>query len=174
MNEICQEEIFFNYLIEKTKKTYKQSPVYEKYNGENWNYAICDTPIKKNAPVLFGLNWGGKNHNTQDKMPKKNYLRKFKLAKHANKYLKKYFLVEIDNINYTNLCFFRTPSTKHLTHKDWELSFPLFKEFIEFIQPPFCIMLGKPNMILKKHIKNFKTIVYESKGEKKAYAYVGI
>ena len=167
-----EENQFFKQLIEKTRLAYEKSPVYEKYGHKNWKYAICDTPIKKGGDLLFGLNWGGKSHHAQEHMHS-NYDRNFRLAKHADKYLNKYFKLKLEDLNYSNLCFFRTPKSNLLKKKDWELSLPLFKEYVEFIEPPRSIMFGKPNYLLRENIKNFDRLEF-NQSKKRAFAYTGL
>ena len=167
-----EENEFFDQLIEKTSLAYKKSPVYEKHGHKNWNYAICDTPIKKGKDLLFGLNWGGNNHPAQKSMPK-NYDRNFSYAKHADRYLNKYLDINLEDLNYSNLCFFRTPKSNLLEKKDWELSLPLFKEYVEFIKPPRSIMFGKPNNLLRENIKELNSVEF-NQSKKKAFAYTGL
>ena len=88
------------------------------------------------------MNWGGDNIDQQSQYPVKHAERNWKFAKHAQRYMSKYFGKNLEDINYSNLCCFRTPDTSYLSSKDWELSLPLFKEYVEYINPPWLIMFG--------------------------------
>ena len=162
-NNKKDDDEFYDQLLEKTVQAYHKSPVYKNYGKEkNWYYAICDSPIQKQKPVFFGLNWGGKNHKPQKKNPTGNYERDFAVAKGAEDYLNKYLNQNLNDFNYSNLCFFRTPGTKYLTKKDFKLSLPLFKEYVEYINPPFCIMTGSASNIPYQHITNRNKILYDT------------
>lgn len=47
--------------------------------------------------------------------------------------------------NYTNLCFFRSPQAKDISHQDYKLSIPIFKRLITEINPPRILCLGTTN-----------------------------
>lgn len=153
-----EEEKFFYYLLKKTGEVFKSAPIceYQISKGFNWNYAVCETPIQKNKGVLFGLNWGGDNISAQTQHPKSDKKnRKWNFMSTSRKYFSKYLNVESENeLNYSNLCFFRSPNTDPLNDKDWSLSMPLFEEYIHFINPPWTVLMGTTGIdILKIHKK---------------------
>ncbi|MEZ5199287.1 MAG: hypothetical protein R2764_23765 [Bacteroidales bacterium] len=49
-NNKLTENGFFDYLLDKTKDAFRLSKTFEKY-PENWNYAICDSPIQRKKLV---------------------------------------------------------------------------------------------------------------------------
>lgn len=173
---MTQEEQFFNELLNKTRLVYESSPVYKKHGANNnWHYAICDTPIQKDKGVFFGLNWGGKEHKAQTVHPSEDYERDWKLAKHANHYLDKHFNTGLSQLNYSNLCFFRTPTAKYLSYQDWQLSIPLFQEYVEFINPPWAIMMGNPKILNEKQFTNRKRLEFKApNANRRSFAYVGL
>ncbi len=156
------EEQFFKYLREKTDLAFQKSQIKYKQDRKNrsWNYSICATPIQQKKGILFGLNWGGDGeYESQTKMPTATAIND---NPGANKFiytllpnLRKYFnLNSISEINYSNLCFFRSPKISDLKNEDWELSLPLFIEFCEFINPPWIIFTS----ISKSQIERLKRL----------------
>ena len=141
-----KEKDFFYYLLEKTKATYLESKIY-KYqidNTKNWNYAVCETQIKKNKGIILGLNWGNDNKYAQTEYPKKGKKRNWKFLKNSMYFFYSYLNIKsIDDINYSNLCFYRTPKIKYLKNSDWKESLPLLNEYIEYISPPWIMLSGK-------------------------------
>jgi hypothetical protein len=173
---MTEEEQFFSGLLDKTRMVYETSPVYKKHGAnKNWHYAICDTPIVKGKGVFFGLNWGGKDHKAQTVHPTEDYIRDWPLAKHANHYLDKHFDIGLSQLNYSNLCFFRTPTAKYLSYQDWQLSIPLFQEYVEYISPPWAIMLGSPEILSESQFTQRKRFEFKAANVKRrSFAYVGL
>ena len=185
---MAEEEKFFYSLLENTKQVFITSPVYEKYgDAKNWNCAVCETPILKGIGIFLGLNWGGRDINQQTVYPtkKRDEGRDWPFAKHAQVYLNNHFGENIEDLNYSNLCFFRTPDTSFLKAEDWRLAIPLFKEYVDYINPPWIIMLGNPdrlkrgNLILTNEFSvedtTYKKSVWAGTGilfEKYKFAYV--
>ncbi len=175
------EEKFFNYLRQKTENVFLKSEVYSKNKEENWFYSICNGPIFRSKPIVFGLNWGVsrdksyKGHSPQKTYPKDIDQNTWKFKSHVNLYLQKYFGYSFDEVNYSNQCFFRTPNVDYLSYKDWRDALPLFKEYVEYIDPPYLIMLGLPKHLDNKELKEFKEYGYLPKGAKRrSYARVGV
>ena len=171
-------EEFFDYLLNQTKTKFEESDVYKKNKDNNWNYAVCETPIQKNKGVYFGLNWGGKNKNTQKKYPTKfrEKGRKWPFVTKSHIYFKTFLDEEMAELNYSNLCFFRSPKAHQISEKDWDLAIALFKEYVYYINPPFTLMLGSPPKSLKQHhLTNLTTIkVKDEKHDKIVRGYTGI
>jgi hypothetical protein len=173
-----EEQIFFESLLEETNKVYQNSPIKKRQDKleKNWNYAICDTPIQKNTGIIFGLNWGGDNHKPQSEYPVKEKNRNWIFIKNSLSYIKKHLNIDsISEINYTNLCFFRTPKINYLIDEDWEKSMPLFKKYVEYINPPWTLLLGTTGIEkLKRYcqITNLDCIEIKSEG-KRTFGYIG-
>lgn len=159
------EEQFFKALQAKTEKVFEKSEVYSKNKDKNWFYSICNGPIFRNKPIVCGLNWGVsqqkdyKCHSPQKIYPQSIDTNTWQFKTHVNGYLQKYFSLSFDEVNYSNLCFFRTPNTDYLSHKDWRDTIPLFKEYVEYINPPYVIMMGMP-----KHLNNQELCEIEKYG----------
>jgi len=174
-----ENEKFFYELLDETGKVFRSSPV-EKYqieNSKNWNYSVCETPIIKNTGLIFGLNWGGDDIDAQSVYPEADKERKWNFMSNSSAYFKKYLgITDIKQVNYSNLCFFRSPNVKYLKTADWDLALPLFKKYVEFIEPTWAVLLGKKGVsILKRngHLTNLERIVV--KGEKRrSFGYKGI
>ena len=65
------ENHFFDECLTEIKDAFDKSPIkkYQASIGKSWGYSICATPIKKKAPVLLGINWGGDSGVPQTTMP---------------------------------------------------------------------------------------------------------
>ncbi|CAM3358909.1 hypothetical protein [Zobellia roscoffensis] len=169
---MSEEEIFFNDLLSITKKAFYKSPVYNKNKHKDWFYSICSGPFTRKKPIVFGLNWGvGKDfvHKPQVSYPKEIDSNTWPFKTHVDKHLTKHFDCSFDEINYSNLCFFRTPSTKFLSWEDWMISIPLFQAYVEFIDPPYIIMMGSPKYFNSEQFSNRKTIGHKPEGKKRNF-----
>src|SRR3989304_2660006 len=139
-------EQFFKYLREKTDKAFLESDIYQKqlHLGVQWNYSICATSIKPGKGLVFGLNWGARNgqkYSRQEKMPDDS-TKDWPYANRMRGYVSKHLNSRVEELNYTNLCFFRSKSIEDLSPLDWELSKSLFSEFVEYVRPPWMLMTG--------------------------------
>lgn len=145
---------FFAQLLAETEKQFKQSHIYQKQLsfGKQWGYSICATPISRGNGVIFGINWGGSNNfSEQTAMPTGDDIGEYLFIKQSKRFLESDWKLDITkkNFNYTNLCFFRTPSEKHLSKDDYNLSLPLFEEYVRYINPPWLLSIS---------MKNFKVL----------------
>lgn len=168
------EEHFFKYLLDKTEAEFKKSKTFAKYRDKNWNYAICDTPIQKGKGIFFGLNWGGKDINAQTVYPKRDNKRNWNFITQSRAFFRNHLNSEIEDLNYSNLCFFRSPRIKDLESEDWNLAIPLFMEYVEYIKPPWLLMLGKPPKIILDKTDGWKKehVINQSNSRKVNY-YTG-
>lgn len=140
------EDQFFTYLREKTDKEFLKSDIYKKQLGlgEQWNYSICATSIKPHKGLVFGLNWGarsGYKYSRQGKMPD-DTIKGWPYANRVRGFVSKYLDSTIEELNYSNLCFFRSQNISQLTKRDWEQSRNLFAELVEYIRPPWILLTG--------------------------------
>lgn len=144
------DDRFFFDLLKQTKNKFKETPIYAKQMNEKnqilWHYSVCGTPIQSGKGVIMGINWGvGKDsHRPQEGIPPGDDIIEYSFMKRSNSLFKDYLKLDIDkkNFNYTNLCFFRSPKAADLAPKDFELSLPLFKQYICHINPPWIFSLG--------------------------------
>ena len=167
------EKEFFDSLLEKTKTAFGNSLTKKKYPGEKWGCAVCDTPIQKGKGIIFGINWGNAAKTEQTAYPKSD--KRFKGNKFissSEKYIREFLKSEVKDLNYSNLCFFRTPFANNLPDEDWKLAIPLFMEYVAYINPPWMLMLGKPNK-LSLHAQVEKVKAMSRKTNKAAYGYYG-
>ncbi|RYC51858.1 hypothetical protein [Flagellimonas olearia] len=172
---MTSEERFFHQLMGKTRALFLKSKTFEKHQDKNWNSAICETPIQISKGLFFGLNWGGNNIGQQTTYPEKHRKRDWQFISHSRKYFREYLNSEIEDLNYSNFCFFRTPKAHQLENTDWELAYPLFKEYVDFINPPWTLMLGKSNYALSQHISSKQEFsVWDDVNKKTVYGYTGI
>lgn len=174
---LTDEETFFYQLLETTKQAFANSDTRKKHPNENWNFAICETPIKRVEGLVFGLNWGGDDINQQSLYPpeRREYGRNWKFVTHSRKYFREHFDVEIEDLNYSNLCFFRSPDMKRFVPKDWKRGIPLFEAYVKFVEPSWCMMMGNPNPLKQDHIKDLnRETVLNEKGNRKVYGYTGL
>jgi hypothetical protein len=150
------EKDFFYYLLKKTETAFLKSDIYNYQikNNKNWNYAVCDTQIKKNKGIILGLNWGGDNKNPQSVYPQKNKKRNWRFFNNITSFFKSHLnITSIEEINYYNLCFYRTPKIEYLKSSDWEQSISLTNEYIRYISPPWIVLLGKTGFSKLKTLK---------------------
>lgn len=162
------ETAFFEQLREKTETAFQSSPVKEMQDARErrWNYSICGTPIRKERGVIFGLNWGGGGEKdidpdtrkvleypAQPSMPDGHNVEKYGFISQSLPLLEKHLGVnDLSQVNYTNLCFFRSPNVKYLEEYDWRLSLPLFKELIGYIDPPWLLLSGTSGLSRLDHL----------------------
>lgn len=174
MKYYTEKEQFFYNLLDKTGETFKTSATRKKYPKENWNFAICDTPIQKGKGLFFGLNWGGDDIDQQSVYPPKEKDRTWEFISNSRPYFRDYFKERIEDLNYSNLCFFRSPNMRHFVSSDWKLAIPLFEEYVNFVEPKWTLMLGKPPSELKQYLTNYKRfdVINESNG-RRVFGYTG-
>lgn len=156
------EQEFFEYLLFKTDDAFNKS--HQKDKG--WFYSICGTPIQVNKGIIIGINWGVDNkhqHKRQSKMEIDEEIKNYKFIKNSSDFLINYLQInlEILDFNYSNLCFFRTPKENNLTFADYELSIPLFKEYVKFINPPWIFSFGITNFLRLLESKIIKKEQYK-------------
>lgn len=174
---LTEEEKFFNKLRTEAKELYKDTDLIQNPNyGADANFAICDTPIQKGKDIIAGINWGDMSKGAQTEYPKADKDRNWRFLKSSEPLFIQHLgiqLSELSQINYTNVCFYRTKKLSHLTLKDWSVSLPLFKSYVEFIQPQRIILLGTTvvpileNLAEAERINMFK--VESSKNSVKGY-----
>ena len=129
-------------------KKYQENPDHL----HKWNFGICETPIQKGKSVILGLNWGGDDYPPQKSYPILEKERDWSFIRSSMPYLTKYLGInEIQEINYTNLCFFRSENISVLESKDWELSFPLLNTYVNYINPPWILLLGTTGFKILKN-----------------------
>jgi hypothetical protein len=176
-----EPEKFFHDLLLKTKDAFQKSSIkrYQEQQipSKKWNYGICDTPIQKGKGILVGLNWGGDNHENQKDYPKLDKIRNWRFIKTSLPLLKKYLgIMTLDDLNYSNLSFFRTPKIKYMTLIDWKLSLLLFEKYVSYIKPSWILLLGTTGVkILTSldYLTNVKKIKI-SGNDKKVIGYQGL
>jgi hypothetical protein len=167
-----EEKEFFEQLLDKTQIAFFKSETFKKNGDKNWNYAICDTPIQEGKGIFFGLNWGGKDIDVQTAYPEADKKRNWNFISKSRPYFRDYIQAEIEGLNYSNLCFFRSPKFKDLHPSDWSLVIPLFQEYVDYINPPWALMLGKPSPLWANHLTNkIEYHVFDKKYKKKVYGY---
>ncbi len=172
-----KEVDFFHYLLQKTEVFFEKSETRKKYPESNWNYAICDTPIQKGRGLFFGLNWGGDDINQQTVYPDANKERNWKFVTNSRPFFRQYLNREIESLNYSNLCFFRSPSMNEFVESDWDLAIPLFKEYINYVNPPWCLMLGKPDTLINRSfitdLERYEVLDGKLPRTKRVFGYTG-
>ena len=153
-------------LLHQVGNQFKQSDIITKQTkGINeWNYALCATPIQKNMGLLLGINWGGKDkfYPISDDVPTGEDIKEYPFIKRCKGYLQKYLEVDLEkiNFNYSNFCFFRSPKVSDLSNNDFSLCKPILKEYINYINPPWILSLGVTivdHLPKDINIKPFKT-----------------
>lgn len=174
------QEFFFD-LLNETKKAFQNSPIKQCQEQlthlRQWNYAVCETPIQKNKGIILGLNWGGTDYPPQKNYPEAKKDRDWSFMTLSMPYINKYMGIQsIEEVNYTNLCFFRTTNISYLKDEDWEISLPLFEKYTKFINPPWILLLGNTGVIFLKRydsLDKLKTLIVHDK-IRRVIGYKGI
>lgn len=166
-------EEFFLELKGKIELAFNNAPISQKPGS---TFAICETSIQKGRDIILGLNWGGTKEISQADYPKPTKDRKWNFATHSMKYFIKYLqITSIDEINYSNLCFFRSKKIEDLEKCDWILSIPILKEYVEFIQPAKVVLLGTTGLRYLKGDTDTSLPQVVVRGKKKTgYGYKGL
>ncbi len=151
---MVSEELFFQNLLLNTKEAFSNSAicVKQKHLNQEWNYSVCGTPLQVGKGIIMGINWGADgNHPAQTMMPDGRDILDYKFISRSRLLLESYIKIDFVslNFNYTNLCFFRTPRESLLEDKDYELSLPIFRQLVEYINPPWIFSLA---------IRNYQTL----------------
>ncbi len=173
LDHLNDEDIIFYDLLDKTATVFEDPSNGLRLEGKNWNYAICDTPIQKGAGVFFGINWGGNDINAQSTHPPKYKERDWSFINHCRTYIDWHFGEEIENLNYTNACFFRSPDVNSLPDNAIDLSRPLFEEYIRKITPPWILMIGKPHRLGDDWKQRKRIEVFDETTNRRAFGYTG-
>lgn len=171
-----QEEFFYE-LLKDTELAFNQSCIQklQLQKNQRWNYSVCATPIQVGKGIILGINWGAdKNgHEPQFCIPNAADILSDNFIKRSKPYLEEEFNIDFNNIdfNYTNLCFFRTPSIKELSSNDYSLSLPLFKKYVMYIKPKWLLSLGYKNydQLLKNN--EISEVKQYPEGEAKFHLY---
>jgi hypothetical protein len=164
-------QAFFEELLAETAKQFKNSPIckHQMEKSEQWNYSICDTPILKNRPILFGINWGGVGIKPQMLTTQWGDITEYPFIKRIKSILEHDLKFNFSNIdfNYTNFCFFRSPRASDLQEDDYKLSIPLFEKYVRYINPQWLLSIGNTSFQKLRQYGLLQDIVqYESAGSK--------
>ena len=170
---------FFEQLLLKTKNAFESSDVLKRQIAlcQKWNYSVCATPIQKGKGIVFGLNWGGSNHDPQAEYPLEEKEHSWNFMNNSRRYFSQYLEIDsINQVNYSNLCFFRSPKIHYLTQDDWQRSIPLFEEYVNFIDPPWTLMLGSAALSHLGDAGPWKLVkkISERSNSKTVHGYQGI
>ncbi|MBI2279321.1 MAG: hypothetical protein HYU68_01310 [Bacteroidetes bacterium] len=107
-------------------------------------------------------------------MPDGSDISKYHFIQRSKQFLEKDWGLNISsiNFNYTNLCFFRTPTAKYLSSDDYKLSLSLFKKYIHFINPPWLLSIGSTNLKVLDSFGALKNINqhYDNQGKYKGHS----
>jgi hypothetical protein len=148
------EEKFTLELLAETKTKYEASDLFlNPKDGKRLYYSVCATPIQQGEGILLGINWGAdrnSQHRPQDRMPDNEDIKEvltYRFIQRSKPYLERYLNVNFTNINlnYSNLCFFRTSKEIDLIPEDYKSSLELFKKYVDFIKPKWIFSLGINN-----------------------------
>jgi hypothetical protein len=156
------DEQFFQNLIAKTEDAFSKSPIHLNNPDKKWFYSICATPLNKKAGLILGINWGvDGDHEAQQSIPDGKDIQTYGFIKRSSGKLKEHLKLDIDqlNFNYANLCFFRSPKEKDLSFSDYLNSWPLFEEYVNYINPPWILSLSVMNVDRLQTLKAIKNIV---------------
>lgn len=134
-------------LLVELDRTYQGSQIFRAASAENksWSYSLVDGYCSTNQPLLIGFNWGaGKNisYKPQNLDDDKAFappdlggsmsrVRQY-LATHFPNH-------QIENMNQTNYCFFRSETESQIDESDLVRCQPIFKKLIDLLKPSVVI-----------------------------------
>lgn len=151
-------------------KAYEDSPLKEYCikNNKEWHYSLLGSKFIENPVLLIGLNWGAgtearKNKETGIKervdiiykpqtidgcenLPAFHEMTINDLGSsfiRLKNYIKEYGKISIENVTWTNYCFFRSYSDKELTAEDYKLTEPIFANLLDISRPRSMICVSK-------------------------------
>jgi len=156
-------QLFFEELLAETGRCFKKTDVYKKQQAKNsqWNYSVCGTPILKNEPIFFGINWGGSGVGRQKADTQWDDITAYPFIKRNRIFLENGLKLNFSdiNFNYTNFCFFRSPKADDLSAKDYDCSIPLFKKYVTYINPPWLLAIGNTSFNKLRQYQSLDKIV---------------
>jgi hypothetical protein len=142
---------FYNELVKKTKEAYLKSDVYKKYGDKKWGFNITATEFSKKCPLIVGFNWGtGKDWDSRYEFPGEYPLGKDlhyiydelgSFKKVVNLFYK--YFPDGNNGVQTNFCFFRSYGESQISDNDKLISYELFKELVNYLDPSIIISFSK-------------------------------
>jgi len=133
---------------------FDRSPVrrLQETKGNEWSWSICALPLRRGHDLLLGLNWGRdpKGHRAQYEPPadaaivaiRKDPTERF--ARVADALLRHYGGCDLSEMNYFNVCPFRSRKIDELELGDRRVAIEhFFLPAIDAIAPPRTLILGK-------------------------------
>lgn len=108
-------------------------------------------------------------------MPSGKDISNYDFIKRSRQLFEKYWGLDITipNFNYTNLCSFRSPREDILVDDDYVLSIPLFKKYINYINPPWILSIGVKNINVLKKLGYLENIIPHFDKQKKFKGHSG-
>lgn len=115
--------------------------------GQDWYYELCFLPLVPQQPLLLGLNPGRDpaGHTPQTQYPTDARYAEVMNWRFVNRSLKwiTRHLGSVRDLNYFNVCPFRSQSLADLTDRDWRLGIEsFFLDVIDFVAPSKVAVLG--------------------------------
>lgn len=140
----------FQRLLQRVRAAFERSDVKRRQESldESWHYSICALPLRPGQPLLLGLNWGADRHarHTPQLMePQRGAfaeVQNWNFIRRSDGLLRRYF-APVQELNYLNVCPFRSPDTSCLTESDWKLAIEeFFLDALDALRPPRVLLLG--------------------------------
>ena len=145
----ADDQALFCSLRDAVATAFDRSPVrrLQESRGEAWSWSVCALPLQRGRDLLLGLNWGcdGTGHQPQEGPPENSAIEEIRkepfgravhdlLARHGR---------DLAQMNYFNICPFRSPNISELTEDDWGLAVHrFFLPALDAIAPPRTLILG--------------------------------
>jgi hypothetical protein len=140
----------FQHLLVQVNYAFEQSDIKrrQKAIGRAWFFDVCGLPLRPGKPLLMGLNWGvdsSAQHRPQLVEPDASSFATvsgWAFVARSERLLQRYFH-PVRELNYLNVCPFRTPDISYLTDRDWQISIDNFlMDAIDGIRPSRVLLLG--------------------------------
>ncbi len=172
----------FERLRTQVAAAFEKSDIKQKQQalGKSWYYDVCALPLRPGKPLLLGLNWGddpSARHLPQKSEPGQSSfstVKSWRFIASSEPFLRRYFHLPSD-LNYFNVCPFRSEKVTDLTDRDWRLAIDeFFLDAIDAVNPPSVLMLGASNVerLTKYNIVNTHMVSVDDNG-RSVNAHVG-
>ena len=147
---LSDEGDLFQELLVKVHNAFQECDIRKRQEaaGQHWYYDICGLPLRPQKPLVLGLNWGvdrSARHEPQLSEPTASALRDVRtwtFVARSEPFLR-HFFAPLEDLNYLNVCPFRTPDISYLSDRDWRDSVEHFLlDAIDGISPSRVLLLG--------------------------------
>jgi hypothetical protein len=169
----------FGELVLQVRHAYAESDA--RRAGERWGYQLCALPLRRDRNLLLGLNPGARNladwrAEEDNGASTERQIRSWKFIQSSLPLINEHF-GRLEDLNYFNVCPFRTPSADLLTDRDWELGIEsFFLDAIDYVAPPELLLLGLSGAETLRRFgrAEYDDVSFEGTSGRRVRAYIGV